>query len=552
MAEAGRDGDEFMKAEQPVIRHGKPIRWSWIWLVPLLAVLMGISLLVTHWLRTGPVITVSFQSAEGLAAGQTKLRYKDVVVGQVSAVRVAPDRQGVLVDIQLEQEGSEYITQKASRFWVVRPQLSLTRVSGLDTLMSGVYISVDTPARIEDDARAYQFTGLEKPPEVTSGRMGTRYVLRASDLGSLDVGTGVYYRRILVGRVVGYEMADDGRSVLIQFFVDAPYDRFVTADTRFWNISGIDLTLTPEGINMRIAGLSSVLGGGVAFAQADEVSSYDGKADRTPVAANHEFPLFDTREDALADPEGTPIQIIMRFDQSVRGLRVGAPVDFRGMEMGRVVDIDLEFDPQKQQFFARVRADLYSLRFIEAYHGLQKIDQDKGGDDLLRRLVGHGMRAQMRPAALLTGQQYIALDFFPEDKPVTKPIAHQDGLIGVPTVAGELNQLQQQVGSIVSKLDAMPIKEIGESLDASLKSLNTLLGHFDARLTPQMTAALASVQRSFDRIGQTLGPEAPLLGGVVSTMNELEQAARALRTLADYLQAHPEALVRGRPADTLR
>ncbi|MER1968596.1 MlaD family protein [Castellaniella sp. GW247-6E4] len=552
MTEPGRDGEEPIRVERPVVRVGKGARWSWIWLVPLLAVLMGISLLVTHWLRTGPVITISFESADGLSAGQTKLRYKDVIVGQVSALRVADDRQHVQVDIQLEQEGSGYITQKASRFWVVRPQLSLTGVSGLGTLMSGVYISVDAPTKIEEGARTYQFTGLEKPPEVTSGRRGTRYVLRAHDLGSLDIGTGVYYRRILVGRVVGYEMSRDGSSVLIQFFVDAPYDRFVTADSRFWNISGIDVTLSPEGINMRVAGLSSVLAGGVAFAQADEVSSYDGVADKTPVAANYEFTLFPTRDDALADPDGPPLQVIMRFDQSVRGLRVGAPVDFRGMELGRVVDIDLEFDPGKRHFYTRVRADLYPLRFAEAYEALLKANKGKGGRELLQTLVRHGMRAQLRSAALVTGQQYVALDFFPKAKPPTEAAPDYGEAIGVPTMPGELNQLQQQVGSIVSKLDAVPIKEIGEGLDASLKSLNILLRQFDASLTPQATAALKSVQRSFDRIGQTLGPEAPLLGGLHSTLGELERAARALRTLADFLQAHPEALVRGHPTDALR
>lgn len=547
-----RDADDSSTIAQPVVRTGKAVRWSWIWLVPLLAVLMGASLLVTYWLRTGPVITISFESADGMAVGQTKLRYKDVIVGQVSALRVADDRRRVLVDIQLDQAGSEYITQEDSRFWVVRPQFSLTGVSGLGTLMSGVYISVDAPTEIKSGAKTYEFTGLEHPPEITSGRTGKRYVLRARDLGTLDIGTQVYYRRIPVGRIVGYEMADDGRSVLIQFFVDSPYDRFVTADTRFWNVSGIDVTLSPEGIRMRVGSLSSVLGGGVAFAQADEVSSYHGEADRTPVAQDHEFTLFPNMDEALADPDGPPLPIVMRFDQSVRGLRVGAPVDFRGMELGEVVDIDLEFDPDKRHFFARVRANIYPLRFAEAYYALLKISRGKEGKELLESMVQHGMRAQLRSAALVTGQQYVALDFFPKDKPITEPLVSDDDMLGVPTVAGDLNQLQQQVGSIVAKLDAVPFEDIGQNLDASLKSLHSLLEQFDARLTPQATAALKSVQRSFDRLGQTLGPEAPVMGSLNATLGELERAARALRTLADYLQAHPEALVRGHPADSLR
>ncbi|HUH40013.1 MAG TPA: MlaD family protein, partial [Castellaniella sp.] len=299
-------------------------------------------------------------------------------------------------------------------------------------------------------------------------------------------------------------------------------------------------------------GLSSVLGGGIAFAPADEASSYDGEIDHTPVEANHEFTLFATRDQALADPDGPAMQIIMRFDQSIRGLRVGAPVDFRGMELGKVVDIDLEFDPVKLHFYARVRADLYPLRFTEAYEALVKANKGKGGDELFQALIQRGMRAQLRSAALVTGQQYVALDFFPKAKPLSEPVAGYGSAMGVPTVPGEFNKLQQQMGSIVAKIDGLPLTEIGESLDSSLKSLGRLLKQFDTRLTPQATAALKSVEQSFDSLGKSLGPETPLMGGLQSTLAELERAARAMRLLADYLQAHPESLVRGHPKDALR
>jgi len=152
---------------------------------------------------TGPRITISFDSAEGLAVDQTKLRYRDVNVGTISDIQVTPDRKGVLVTAQLERDGSEFITQKDTRFWVVRPRLGLSGVSGLGTLLSGVYIGVDAPFEVDKKAEQLEFVGLESPPEVTTGRAGKRYVLTAPALGSLDLGSPLYYKGIQVGQVSG-------------------------------------------------------------------------------------------------------------------------------------------------------------------------------------------------------------------------------------------------------------------------------------------------------------------------------------------------------------
>ncbi|MDY0310302.1 MAG: MlaD family protein, partial [Castellaniella sp.] len=402
-----------LDAQAPVIRPGRSLRWSWVWLVPLLALAVGLSLLGSAWVRNGPVITISFLSAAGVEAGQTKLRYRDVVVGEVSDVRVAQDRQHVLVDVQLRREGSEYITQEASKFWIVRPQVSLAGVSGLDTLLSGVYIAVDAPTTRLKGNPVHTFKGLLNPPEVLSGQVGTRFVLQADSLGSLRVGSRIHYRRIEVGRVVSYEMAADGRSVDLHVFVEAPYDHYVTPDTRFWSDSGVDMTVTPDGVRVQTSGLSAILNGGIAFAQADESSAYDGVVDSTPAVAGSVYRLFGTRDEALADPDGDPVPIELRFDQSIRGLRLGADVDFRGMSIGKVVDIDLEFDGERRRFYSRVRAQLYPMRFSDAYRELVGAADGVLGEALLQPLIERGLRAQLRTASLLTGLQYVALDFFP-------------------------------------------------------------------------------------------------------------------------------------------
>jgi paraquat-inducible protein B len=539
----------------PVIRSGRALHWSWVWLVPLLALLVGISLLASVWVRTGPVITISFPTAAGIEAGQTKLRYRDVVVGEVKSVRVASDREHVLVDVQLVRDGAPYITQKDAKFWIVRPRVSLAGVSGLDTLLSGVYLSVDAPITEPEGESVTSFKGLVNPPEVLSGQVGTRFQLNAHSLDSLSVGSRVYYRRIEVGRVVGYSMSKDGREVNLQIFVQAPYDRYVTPDTRFWNDSGVDMSLSPDGVQVRTSGLSAILNGGVTFAQADESSAYEGKIDTTPATEGATFTLFDSREDALADPDGEPLDVELRFMGSVRGLKVGAEVDYHGLAIGKVVDIDLELDPKRKRFYSRVRAVLYPHRFDRAYRELVQAAHGAQGDALIDPLLKHGLRAQLRSASLLTGQQYVALDFFSDPKyskvEIPGDTEHTSGYL-IPTVPGDFAELQRQVGSIINKFDKLPIESIGSELEGSLANLRTLLKRLDTQVAPEASQTLQSARRSLDRVSTVLGPGAPLLGNVQDTLQALNGAARGLQLLADTLQARPEALLKGAPPDRLQ
>ncbi|MFW7341181.1 MlaD family protein [Pollutimonas sp. H1-120] len=545
---AGEDGDARSAGRgavlQPDVRPRREGRISWIWLVPLVAALVGASLLVRNWMHTGPTITISFESAEGLEVGQTKIRYKDVVIGAVSGIKVSSDRSKVLVSADLNREGSEYITQKGSRFWVVRPRLGISGVSGLGTLLSGAYISVDAAESNNGDDPVYEFEGLEKPPEITSGRPGTRYTLYAPDLGSLEIGSPVYFRRIQVGRVIGYDLGEDGKSVNIQVFIDAPNDKFVTSDTRFWNASGINLSLDADGFNVQTGSLVSVMAGGVAFASANEANTEPAKADSR-------FALGATRIEAMADPDGPPFPIELHFQQSVRGLKVGAPVDFRGLELGKVIDIDLEFNQKTKRFYALVKAELYPLRFGAVYENMMKMDSATGypGAVLLGPLVKHGLRGQIRAANLLTGQQYVALDFFPDAEPADFDAKQVP--VTMPTIAGNFDRLQQQISSIVGKLDAIPFEGISNDLRSSLTSMTRLLKRFEGELTPQAAAMLKTAQKSLKRIDQVLAEDSSLSGNVERTLTEINGAAKSLRALSDYLRTNPSALIRGRAADAL-
>lgn len=532
-------------AVSPEIRPYRPTRWSWIWLVPLVAGLVGLSLVVRTWMHIGPTITIQFESAEGLEIGQTKVRYKDIIVGQVTDLAVSDDRSSVIVSVQLERDGADFITQDGTRFWVVRPRLGISGVSGLGTLLSGAYIAVDTPSKVVKDDMVYHFTGLEAPPEVTSGRPGTRFTITASDLGSLDIGSPVYYRRIPVGQVIGYALAPDGRSVNVQIFIDAPNDRFVTAAARFWNASGIHVNLSTNGLDVQTESVVSMLAGGIAFETSDPSVT-------SPALKDTHFPLFESRQKALAEPDGDPFMIEFHFPQSVRGLKIGAPVDFRGLELGEVADIDLEYDKEHRRFYALVKARLYPLRFGRVYETLMsgRSDIDYPGADLLGPLIKHGLRGQLRAANLLTGQQYVALEFFP-DEPAAVVDVRRIPLV-VPTIPGNFDKLQQQISSIVTKVEGIPFDGIGKDLRESLASMNDLIKNLDENLTPQATRMLKKIEDSMRRIDALIAKDSPVNSNLESALQEISRASRSLRSLTDYLQANPSSVIRGQAPETFK
>ncbi|CAB3641367.1 PqiB family protein [Achromobacter pestifer] len=521
-------------------------RLSWIWLVPVVAAVGGLLLVLQVWLSAGPTATIHFQTAEGLEAGKTQVRYKELAVGLVERVSLNLERSGVDVVIRLDKDASSLL-EDGTVFWVVRPRLTLSGVSGLSTLLSGSYIGLDPAGRSGKDGSRpksrYEFTGLEIPPEVAQDRAGKRFTLHARDLGSLDIGSPVYYRRIAVGQVVGYHLAKDGEGVDVQVFVDAPNDVHVNDGTRFWNASGVDFSVDARGLQMRSQSLLSVIVGGVAF----ETPEPNG---RQAAAAGATFEIFPNEEAARAQPDGVPLRVRMRFDQSVRGLLVGAPVDAYGVTIGKVDAINLDFDRTTRQFYAVVSATLYperlggkTYREIKDYAGS---DVQHPSGKLLEAIIARGTRAQLRIGNLLTGQLYVAMAEFPDAKPVTFTMEEQPF---IPTVPNNLDQLQQQVNSILTKLDKVPFDAIGTELGGALRAASGLLKRLDTQLAPEAQALLRQANRSLTAVTALLAPDA-LPQGADTALRELGRAARSLRELSDYLQAHPDALLRGRAPDT--
>jgi paraquat-inducible protein B len=519
----------------PVVQNR---RWipRLVWLVPIVAAAIGISLLVRNWENAGPRITISFLSGEGVQVGKTLVKYRDVTVGQVSAVVLSEDHQSVVVSADLSKDTASLL-KSDTQFWVVRPRIGVGSVSGLETLLSGVYIGMRTgtaPLGKRD------FVGLENPPALPHGPHGRELQLHAARAGSLAIGAPVYFRQFQVGRVIDENLLPDG-STRVSVFVDAPYDRFLKPVTRFWNASGIDVSLGADGLNVKTESLAAVIAGGVAFD--------DGPIEVVPAADGvpGEFTLYKNETEAMAPPDGEPHYMRMRFAQSLRGLEVGAPVEFVGVNIGSVVAVDLGYEPRDKSFPVIVTAKLYPRRMGQAYEVLAAQGKTESEETLaafVGTLVNRGLRAQPRSASLLTGKLYIALDFLP-----ASPRAAFNASIRpleLPTVNGTFEELEANVGRLVNKVNNLPLEQITADLDTDLKDLHETLGDLHTRVLPSAVDTLSALHGTLDSADRTLDVESPLQRGLTDTLSEARSTLQSVRELADYVDRHPDALLRGR------
>jgi len=498
----------------------KRTRLSLVWVIPIVAAVVGAWVAVARILSEGPKITIVFQSAEGLEAGKTKIHYNGVEVGTLMAIRLSEDHQSVIASAQMTPKTESFLVEDTT-FWIVSPRISGANVTGLGTLISGAYIGMEIG---QSQNRRRDFVALEAPPVVTGGVTGRFFTLKTPDLGSLDTGTPLFFRQLNVGQVASYELDKDGHSLNIKVFVKTPYDQYVTPNTRFWQASGVDVSLTASGLSVQTQSLLSILVGGVAF----ETPAAD--AALPPAEADTLFTLFGNRDDAFRLPAADPQTYLLVFNQSVRGLVPGAPVEFRGVPVGEVISVNAQVDMKTFTFVIPVIIRLDAQRL-----GV-KILELPPGEDLMsvRRkfidsLIAHGVRAQLRTGNLLTGALFVAFDSFPGAAPATVDWSKHPAQL--PTIPGELQQLEASVVDILKKIDQMPLKAIGEDLRKAIVD-------FDS--------TLVSARGTLDNADKLIEPNSVLGEELGSTLQEVSRAARALRVLSDYLERHPESLIRGK------
>lgn len=539
--------------------------FSAIWAIPVVAALVAGFLGWQAIHLRGPLIIVTFRSADGLQAGQTKVKYKSVELGTVRSITLTPDLHAVEVRVQMQREATPHLTDH-SRFWVVRPRLTAGNISGLDTLVSGAYIGMD-PGPPGGNPQT-EFTGLEEPPAIRSDEPGTTFLLQAKRIGSLGSGSPVIFHDIKVGEVLGYDLGPQGDSVTLHVFVSSPYDAYVHTGTQFWNASGVSVEVGAQGGRLRLENLLAALAGGIAFDTAADARA-------TPQASRDaSFPLYTDATAALAAGFRARLPAIAYFEQSVRGLAVGAPVEMYGLQVGTVTAVKLLVDPAGGAARVAVSFEIEPKRIVPSGDAGQAA-QD--GPAVAQRLLDRGMRVQLANANLLTGQMVLSLVFVPDAPHVT--LSRDGNAMVLPTEPGGFDSILTGAGAIMAKLNALPLQQIAENLNATLKSANavasgpelhqslaalaeamaganTLIHSLQTGVEPvagRLPQIAKGVQAALDRANRLLGSADSGYGGDSQFRRDLDrllgqvgEAARSVRLLADYLNQHPDALLRGR------
>jgi paraquat-inducible protein B len=532
-------------------------RISVVWIIPILAAVVAIGIAIQRILSEGPTITIVFKAAQGVEAGKTFIKYKDVNIGQVTAVQLSSDHAHVEVTAKIDKSAAGLMVEDA-KFWVVQARVTLSGVSGLGTLLSGNFIGFEVG---KSDKQQRRFTGLEVPPIITGGQPGRQFVLKATDLGSLGIGSPIYYRRLQVGQVIAYDLSNDGKAMDIKVFVNAPYDKYVNPGTRFWNASGLDISLGAGGLNVRTQSLVSVLAGGVAF---DTPPFASTRAE--PAVVNTIFTLYSDEPTAMKQPESISARYVLHFNESLRGLSVGAPVTLFGLPAGEVTDVGIDIDPATKNIRGRVEIVTYPERLIARLSAKQAAAGEAFDQSLRERhafvramVEKRGLRAQLRSGNLITGQLYVAFDFFPT-APKTTVDWNRDPT-ELPVVQSTVSDIEAKITGIVAKLDKLPLEAIGAdltkalvTLDQTLQDASKAVNRIDAELTPglktsldELRGAIATADRVLKNTDATIvGKDAPAQQDLRDALQEITRAARSLRVLTDYLERHPESLIRGK------
>lgn len=534
-----------------------------IWAIPIVTAALGAWLIWKTFSDRGPQITISFQSAEGLVAGQSRVRHKDVEMGVIEQIDLSPDLKRVILTVRMNRASAPLLTDKA-RFWIVKPRVFAGSVTGLQTIISGSYVEFRPSTEAGEPQRS--FVGLEDPPVIQADTAGREFRLKADRIGSINLGSPIFFRDLSVGEVLGWDVSEMAESVTIHAFVRAPFDKYVHDSTRFWNASGLSVDVGVNGLQVQVESLRALVLGGIAF---DTPSESVGAP---PSPALHQFTLYPSKERADGAIYQRSPPVLAVFTGTVAGLTKGAPVKLRGIKIGEVTKVTLEYDRLSDSVVAIAQF------FVEPDRiGQLQFPSDAKLEPMLQGLVRRGLRVKMETASFITGYKQLSIDLYPLAEPAT--LGHRDGMFVVPVIENGGGDLVASASAVMERINAIPFEEIGRNLNEMLSSANTVasdpnLVQTIAALKATLGAAQSFVQnlnrgvepltqklpsiashldeaiRRADRlvgsVEQGYGANSQVNRDVSRVLVQLGEAARSIRVLADLLSRHPEALIRGR------
>jgi len=537
-------------------------RLSLIWAIPVVTLLIGTYLAWQTISGRGPLITITFETAEGLAANQSHVRHKDVDMGVVEKVALTADRKQVQLTVRMNKDAKPLLTDQA-QFWVARPRFFAGSISGLQTLISGSYIDL-LPGPPNGQPKR-DFVGLENPPVLQSDVPGRTFLLQASRIGSLNLGSPIMFRDLEVGEILGWDVGEMARNIVIHAFVREPFDKYVHDDSLFWNASGASVQLGANGLQLQVESLRAIVLGGIAFDTPDDPKvTTESDTDRT-------FALYQTKDAADASIFKRSLPFIVNLSTSVAGLGPGSPVTLHGIKIGEVSSVSLVYDPKTDSVMVPVHFTLEPERVA-----MLDLPADGTLDAKMRELVHRGLRVKIETASFLTGQKQLDMDIVANAGP--GELEKQGDAYVIPGLGGG-DDAVTAASNLMNRLNDIPFEAIGQNLNQTLAGTNALVN--DRQLAGTMATlrtTLASTQSLVTNLDRGMAPMLQRLPGIAGElddtvkrtdrlvgsveagyggdsrfnrdvgqlMSQLTDAARSIRVLADLLSRHPEALIRGR------
>jgi len=482
---------------------------SLVWLVPILALAVSLGVAWQSYSNKGTLVTIVFKDAAGITPKDTTIRFRDVIIGQVEDVTFTKDMSHVEVSARIQKDVAATLAPD-TLFWVVRPEVSARGISGLSTVLSGVYI--DTAWTPVTASKARAFDGLSETPLIRPGHLGTRVMIRSKNGSSLTPGAPVFFRGMEVGRLDTPRLSETGDSTDVEAFINAPYDKFLTTDSRFWNMAGFSVTLGPSGLNLNVASLGSLLTGGVAFENV--VSGGDVVTDSTM------FRLFAdeaaARDSIFTQLSANSVKMSVIFSESVSGLASGAPVEFRGLRVGQVSSIGA--------FIAKTPAgSTVNLRAVLSIDpqslGLSADASAEATRSFIEKLVSEGLRARLATTSIFSSALKIELADIP-DATAAKLVNDADGTPIIPSIKSNLPDFTATAEGVLKRINNLPIEAVMNQAVSLMASVEALASSPGAQRAPDAIVGLVDDARNL--IGQDSTQAIPgELRGVIADLRSI-------------------------------
>ena len=522
----------------------KPVKTiSTIWFVPLIAVFIGGWMLYYQSINKGTEITIHFSTAEGMEAGKTKIKSRNVDIGEVSQIELNTDGNGVIVTARIKNSAEQFLVND-SMFWVVSPQVSLAGVTGLSTLISGVYIEISPGESVEE---RYQFEALDSPPVTPVGTPGLHITLNSNDQFAYKKGDPIIYKGLTVGQFEDIYFNFEERVVYYNAFIKAPYHQLITSNTKFWDVSGLQLDLNADGISVKTGNFETMLTNGVTFGIPKGMDIGEQIGERSY------YDIYQSYEAADDERYRRSIEFVVLVSDSIRGLSVGAPVEYRGVQIGKVRSTNLILSSPQERL---IREDFKIPVLISLQPGRVGLPDNEDGERLMTEQniywIEQGLKAVLRTGNILTGSLYVDLQHNKE-QPISE-IAKYNNYPIIPTSSDDFAQITAKAEQFIDNLNNIPLnnltdnanqlmleitqtakelQQVSQSLDGILSQVEQQKISSELRKTLQgintLTKGLSSGSRGYEDLRTTLKT-------LTATMNEL-------KPLLNQLKHKPNSLI---------